>query len=154
MKLRPTSEDDFPVFVGFQQERLARQMVAFVPAAPPDHAKFMEGWSRAAADPQFLSRTIEKDGQVVGYIMLMRQEGDLAVGYWLDRSAWGRGIATAALGEFLQLVEARPLFARTAFDNHGSAKVLRNNGFALIGTDSGPADARGVVIDELVFRLD
>ena len=62
-------------------------------------------------------------------------EGDTEVTYWIRRDRWGRGIATAALAELLRQVTVRPLFARIAADNAGSARVLLRNGFR---SDGGP----------------
>ncbi|WP_246158531.1 GNAT family N-acetyltransferase [Catellatospora sichuanensis] len=73
----------------------------------------------------------------VGSIASFVIEGDTEVTYWIDRSFWGRGIASRALGLLLELNPVRPLFARVVSDNIGSLKVLqkgrirhhRNGGF-------------------------
>jgi RimJ/RimL family protein N-acetyltransferase len=49
---------------------------------------------------------------------------------------------------------ARPIFGRTAFDNFASQKVLMNNGFVKIGVDKGFANARGIEIEEFIFKLE
>jgi RimJ/RimL family protein N-acetyltransferase len=74
------------------------------------------------------------------------------VTYWIDRAFWGRGLATAALREFVR-EEPRPLHARVAKDNVGSRRVLEKCGFVLIAEERGFANARGAEIDELVLRL-
>ena len=53
-------------------------------------------------------------------------------------SFWGRGLATAALGEFLVELPDRPLHALVSTDNVGSIRVLEKCGFVEIG----PADDR------------
>ncbi|MCB0662863.1 MAG: GNAT family N-acetyltransferase, partial [Saprospiraceae bacterium] len=74
--------------------------------------------------------------------------------YWIDRAYWGQGIASKALATFLTLEPTRPLYGRVAFDNMGSQKVLEKCGFIKVGTDKGFANARGMEIEELIFRLD
>jgi ribosomal-protein-alanine N-acetyltransferase len=46
---------------------------------------------------------------------------------------WGKGIATKALTEFLNIETIRPIFGRVAFDNFGSQKVLEKCGFDKVG---------------------
>lgn len=57
--------------------------------------------------------------------------GDREITYWIDSSRWGRGLASAALEAFLRIEETRPLFARVAEHNVGSARVFTRAG---IGT--------------------
>jgi RimJ/RimL family protein N-acetyltransferase len=66
------------------------------------------------------------------------------IGYWLGREHWGRGIATDALREFLELVDERPLQATVAHANHASVRVLEKNGFRLLRVEP----------EELVFQLE
>jgi RimJ/RimL family protein N-acetyltransferase len=65
----------------------------------------------------------------------------------------GRGIATRALQEFLQLA-TRPLYARAASDNAASIRVLTNCGFLLVGEGREFAHGRNEETDEVVLRLD
>ena len=48
----------------------------------------------------------------------------------------------------------RPLFARFAADNVGSARVLLRNGFTRVGEETGYAHARAAKITEHIYRLD
>jgi RimJ/RimL family protein N-acetyltransferase len=57
------------------------------------------------------------------------RDGARQVGYWIARERWGRGIASAALGQLLQELTERPLFARVATHNTGSLHVLERRGF-------------------------
>ena len=81
-------------------------------------------------------------------------EGDTEITYWIDRSAWGQGIASQALALFLDTVPARPVYARAASDNLGSLTVLRRAGFTVIGTEVSYANARRADIEETILRLD
>ena len=74
--------------------------------------------------------------------------------YWIGRSHWGKGIATAALEALLAIDRSRPFHARVAADNVASRRVLEKCGFRVVGTDRGVAEARSAEIDELVLRLD
>ena len=77
--------------------------------------------------------------------------GEPEISYWLGREFWGKGIATQALGLFLQVVTSRPLTARVAKDNLASIRVLEKNGFELDGEGKWFSNARGMEIDELVW---
>ena len=81
-------------------------------------------------------------------------DGQTEITYWIDRAAWGRGIATQALALLLELVPVRPLHARVASDNVGSMRVLRKSGFTIIGTEISFAPARQREIEETILRLD
>lgn len=79
--------------------------------------------------------------------------GDLLVGYWIGKVFWGKGIATAALTEFLRRQTARPLNARAAKDNLASLRVLQKCGFVVTGADKSFAHARNAEIEELLLTL-
>jgi RimJ/RimL family protein N-acetyltransferase len=81
-------------------------------------------------------------------------EGQREVTYWVGREDWGRGIATRALQEFLQLEATRPLYARAASDNAASIRVLTRCGFLLVGEGRAFGDGRNEETDEVVLRLD
>jgi RimJ/RimL family protein N-acetyltransferase len=74
------------------------------------------------------NRVVEIDGRVVGHIASFDLEGHREVTYWIGREDWGRGIATRALQEFLQLEASRPLYAGAASDNAASIRVLTKCG--------------------------
>jgi RimJ/RimL family protein N-acetyltransferase len=58
--------------------------------------------------------TIVVDGNVAGNIVSSEQSGKRLVGYGVGRDYWGRGVATAALLEFLGHETTRPLYAYVA----------------------------------------
>jgi RimJ/RimL family protein N-acetyltransferase len=86
--------------------------------------------------------------RVVGYISSWSQEERRLIAYWIGREYWGRGIATAALAEFLGYERARPLHAFVAAHNAGSIRVLEKCGFVRIGATTGPGE-----VDECLYRL-
>lgn len=90
--------------------------------------------------------------EIVGSIARCFRKGDAEITYWIDRSYWGQGIATAALQNFLEIEQSRPIYGRVAFDNYGSQKVLVKCGFVKIGTDKGFAIARQTEIEEYIHK--
>jgi RimJ/RimL family protein N-acetyltransferase len=76
------------------------------------------------------------------------------VTYWIDRSAWGRGIASQALGLLLEAVPERPLLGGAATDNVASLTVLRRHGFQEIGRDRAFAAGVGHEVEEVRMRLE
>ena len=153
LSLRDVEEADLSYFFDHEQDPEAGHMAAFTPEDPSDREAFTEHWTRLLANDTIIKRTIVMDDTVVGHIASWVQEGDREITYWIDRSQWGKGVATTALQLFLTEVEIRPLFARASRDNIGSIRVLEKNGFEVIGEDRGYANARGAEIDELVLSL-
>ena len=107
-------------------------------------------WARILRDERNVLRTVELEGQPAGNIGSWEQDGERLVGYWIGREHWGRGVATAALTAFLEVVRTRPLHAHVATANPASIRVLEKCGFKRA---SAPVVA-GDGIEELRFRLD
>ena len=128
IQLRDVLESDLPIFFEHQNDPEANIMVAF-PAR--EHDAFMVHWHKIMANNTGVMKTILFDGQVAGNIVSFRMEDELEVGYWIGREFWGRGIATAALHQFLEVVTERPLFAHVARHNTGSLRVLQKCGFTV-----------------------
>jgi RimJ/RimL family protein N-acetyltransferase len=126
--LRAVQEGDLPILFEHQLDPHARQMAAF---PGRDRDAFMAHWAKAMADETTILRTVLLRGMVVGSIVYWQQSGKGNVGYWIDKDHWGRGIATAALAQFLHIVKARPLQAYVAKHNLGSIRVLQKCGFTV-----------------------
>ena len=128
--LRAVEPSDLPIFFEHQ-----RDPVALVMAGMPGRERepFDEHWARILADDSGLIRTVVVDGEVAGNVLSFDRDGRREVGYWLGRNHWGRGVATAALVEFLGEEEARPLYAGVVPANGGSLRVLEKCGFAVCG---------------------
>jgi RimJ/RimL family protein N-acetyltransferase len=152
--LRPLADSDADALFRMMQDPESVRMAAFTPEDPADRARFDARLARMRTDPTITSRVITYDGAVAGNIGAFLMEGDLDVAYWIDRPLWGRGIASEALSQFLQIVTARPLHARAASDNTASLQVLRKAGFKDQGTEISYASARGTEIEETILRLD
>jgi RimJ/RimL family protein N-acetyltransferase len=128
--LRDVREDDLDVL--FEQQR-EPEGVAMAVFPPREREAFDAHWRRILADDRLVVRAIEVDGEVAGNIGSWEQDGRQLVGYWLGREFWGRGLATAALAEFVQELEVRPLHAWVASSNGGSIRVLEKCGFVRVG---------------------
>jgi len=151
--LRKVHDDDLSVFYGQQLDPLANYMAAFTAEDPTDRRAFDAHWHRILTDKGIVVRTIVFDDQIAGHIASFERLGNLEVSYWVGRDYWRKGIATAALSEFLQMIEKRPLFARAASDNAGSIRVLEKCGFRRTGREKAFANARGEKIEEIIFLL-
>jgi RimJ/RimL family protein N-acetyltransferase len=152
--LREVEPPDLDVFYAQQLDREAIRMAAFVARDRTSKPAFLAHWTKILQSPRNINRTILSGDAVAGHIACFPHEADLEVTYWLGREFWGRGIATAALRQMLQLVPTRPILARAATDNAGSLRVLEKCGFTIIGEDTGYAHGREAHTDEYLLRLD
>ncbi|MEV1113250.1 MULTISPECIES: GNAT family N-acetyltransferase [unclassified Micromonospora] len=150
--LRPVREDDLVEFFLHQQDPEANRMAAFGPADPSDHREFARHWARVLTNPANRVRTVEADGEVVGYVSAFPVDDQTEVSYWIDPTRWGRGYATEALAALLRELP-RPVHARAAKDNAASLAVLCKCGFVVVGEDSGYANGRGTEVEEWLLEL-
>ena len=141
--LREVREEDLDVLFEQQREPEAVAMAIF-PAR--EREAFDAHWRRVLANDRNVVCVIEVDGEVVGNIGSWEQDGKQLVGYWLGRRFWGRGLATAALGEFVDELGVRPLHAWVAASNVGSTRVLEKCGFVQVGSHT-------TDVEELLFEL-
>jgi RimJ/RimL family protein N-acetyltransferase len=145
--LRDVREEDLPTFFEHQRDPEAYRMAAF---PPRELDAFLLHWrTKAIGDPTARKKTIVVDGVVVGHVGSWDAEGRRLVGYWIGRDHWGRGIATAALSEFLCEEPIRPLCAYVAAENRGSIRVLQKCGFIQIGGIQLETDG----VPEYLFQL-
>ncbi len=112
---------------------------------------------RNASPP--LDFAITFDDEAVGGISLTPgtdiERMSAEVGYWLGRSFWGRGLASAALGSItdyaFHVLALERVFALPFEGNLASARVLVKAGYRLEGTLRSAAIKEGRVIDLLMF---
>jgi RimJ/RimL family protein N-acetyltransferase len=177
--LREVIDSDLPIFFEQQNDPQANRMAAF-PAR--EWEPFMAHWASILADDSNVIRTILFDGgavspsrsipvggrapgppthgqvqpngvagNIVSFVLHGRQE----VGYWLGRDFWGRGIATQALAQFLEIVSVRPLYGIAVRHNVGSIRVLQKCGFQIQSYQpilSGIPGEEG--LEEVILKLD
>jgi len=146
VRLRDVEPDDLPIYFENQRDPVAVEMAAF-PAR--DHEAFTAHWAKILEDETNLTRTVLLDGEVAGSIASWVADDGREVGYWLGRSYWGKGVATAALSAFLREIDERPLVAHVASHNVGSLRVLEKCGFTRTGAPILADDG----VEELVLVL-
>jgi RimJ/RimL family protein N-acetyltransferase len=127
VSLRDVIDDDIPVFFDHQRDPVAVEMAAITSRNREDH---LAKWREVRSD-ETITKTILLEDEVAGHIVSWEEDGCQNVGYAIGRSLWGRGIATAALSQFLEIVKYRPLYAHAATHNVGSLRVLEKCGFAV-----------------------
>ena len=152
--LRAVEDRDLSVLFEHATDPDAIRMAAFTSSDFDDRAAFERRWARLRSDGSTTNRVVEVDGRVVGHIASFDLEGHREVTYWIGREHWGRGIATRALQEFLQVEATRPLYAGAARDNSASIRVLIKCGFLIVGEGRAFAHGRNEETDEVVLRLD
>jgi RimJ/RimL family protein N-acetyltransferase len=152
--LRELRDEDLPLLFEQWADPVAMHMAAFTVPNHMDREAFERRWARLRADETVLALVVVVDDDVAGTIGSWGDPGAREVTYWIGRSYWGKGIATAALEALLAVDRSRPFHARVAADNLASRRVLEKCGFRVIATDRGLAEARSAEIEELVLRLD
>jgi RimJ/RimL family protein N-acetyltransferase len=153
VSLRPLEDRDLDTIYQHVTDPESIRMAAFTPEDQTDRA-FLERMARIRANPSARNRVIDVDGAIAGTIASFRIDDRREVTYWIDRTQWGKGIASAALELLLAETAERPLYARAASDNVGSLRVLEKAGFRRVGVDRGFAAGRGEEIEETILRLD
>ena len=150
VRLRPVVEADLEAFYEQQADPVSVELAA-VPARPRE--EHFPHWETVLANEDTLVRTIDVDGAAAGHIVsfLRDGKGEREVGYWLARAYWGRGVASAALEQFLALEPRRPLIAHVAAHNPASRRVLEKCGFTAVLEVANP---RGDGVDEVHLRLE
>ncbi|WP_066935680.1 GNAT family N-acetyltransferase [Microtetraspora fusca] len=151
--LRGVEDGDLDALFHQMRDPQSVQMAAFTSKDPDDRQAFDAHMSKLRTSPDVILRAVTRDGHLVGSIGSFVIDGDTEVTYWIDRAAWGQGVASHALAQFLELVPVRPLYARAASDNLGSLRVLQKAGFTIIGTETSYAPARNAEIEESILRL-
>jgi ribosomal-protein-alanine N-acetyltransferase len=131
-------------------------LVVEMPDGPPRDVRFGPQWpgDALAIFPTLLSMMGEgphvegsyvvvsgKSGDAVGQVGTkggVGKDGALEIGYGMNESVWGRGVATEAVAalveELLRWPDVDTVTAKTAVGNIGSQRVLAKNGFARTGT--------------------
>jgi RimJ/RimL family protein N-acetyltransferase len=151
-ELRELRDEDLAVLFEQWADPVAAHMAAFTAPNHMDRGAFERRLARLSADETVISKVIVFDGEVVGTIGSWGDPGEREVTYWIGRSFWGKGVATAALRALLTVDTTRPIHARVAADNVGSRRVLEKCGFRVVAHDRGFAEARSGEIEELVLR--
>jgi len=134
--LRPIRTEDLETFFVHQLDPESARMAAF---PSRDRKAFFTHWTNnILGNAVATNRTILFDDAVAGNIGAWTDGNtrERLICYWLGREFWGRGVASAAVHQFLELELTRPLVARVATHNRGSIRVLEKAGFARTAEES------------------
>ncbi len=148
--LRDVIEDDLPCFFRHQRDPEAVRMAAF---RPRDWEVFITHWKKILGDDSCITQAVIFKGRLAGNVVCWGDPDERKVGYWVGKEFWGKGVATAALSQFLQLVKTRPLFAYVAKHNVASLRVLQKNGFAVVGITEPHEEVSTDTPVEYILRL-
>jgi RimJ/RimL family protein N-acetyltransferase len=108
---------------------------------------------KVLGDPSCEVRTVVVGEAVAGYVARFERDGTRMISYWLGREIWGRGIATAAVTQFLATVDLRrPIHADVARSNLPSRRVLEKCGFHVGEQPLGATDASEVRLELTVLN--
>lgn len=151
LDLRPVETGDLEGLFTHQSDPHSLEMAVVY---PKEYSEFVAHWERVLLDPTVTARAIIVDTELVGHVSCFLMDGLDSVGYWIDRSEWGRGIASRALEIFLAEIATRPLHARVAASNLGSIRVLEKCGFSEYAREESPDDGKFPVCLESLLRLD
>lgn len=151
--LRDLDDAELDRLFDWEQDPAAVEMAAFTRAHPSDREAFDAHYERIRNDPSVFLRAIDDGNGLVGTIGSFTIDGDREVTYWVNPTRWGEGLASAALRVFLTQETVRPIFARVAEHNLGSARVLAHAGFLEIGCETSYADGLGRDVIEHIYRL-
>lgn len=149
ISLRDVQESDLRIFFEQQLDPESTRMAVF-PAR--DHDTFMAHWQKGMVEEANVLQTIVFREEVAGNIVSWEESGERRVGYWLGKKYWGKGIASAALTQFLGQVKERPLYARVAKQNPASIRVLQKCGFTIFGEDRFPG-INGEECEEFILTI-
>ena len=104
-------------------------------------------------DDSVVIKTILFNGDIAGNIVCFEQLGEREVGYWLGKEYWGKGVASQALRQFLDVIKTRPLYAHVAKHNIASKRVLEKCGFKVVAQDNFFSKIFGEDIEEYILIL-
>jgi RimJ/RimL family protein N-acetyltransferase len=161
VKLRPWREEDLGQLVlCANDEQVARYMTDQFPHPySEDNGKRFIQFANSHEPPLILA--IEVEGKPVGSIGIHPQADimrcNAELGYWIARSHWGKGIATAAVPMMVDYafhhLPVKRIFARPFGNNPASRKVLEKCGFKLEAHFEQTIIKNGEFLDELHFAL-
>ena len=155
IRLRPIEPRDLPAIFEMQSDSQSNTMAG---TKPRTREVFFDVWERNFTDPGVNARVIEIDAapapQIVGMISRFQADGHDSVGYWIDRSHWGKGFASSALELFLAEEPRRPLHATAARTNTPSHRILTKCGFRCLGFRMGEETDRYMAREIADFVLE
>ncbi len=153
VELRPMRVSDLSLMHEIFSDPVSMRQAAFTNKDQLDREAYCARWARLLEDPTVRAFTVMHDDEIVGSIARYEIDAEPQVTYGFAREHWGKGIGSAALRAFLEIVTERPIHAAAASDNLASLTVLRRCGFEEVRTERGFAEARGEEIEETILLL-
>jgi RimJ/RimL family protein N-acetyltransferase len=149
VSLREVREGDLETFFADQLDPEAVRIAAF---PSRDRGAFMALWRKIMIDASVMARSVIFEGELAGHVVSWEQDGERKIGYWIGRAHWGKGVASAAVSQFLGQFGIRPLVAHVAKHNAASLRVLQKCGFTITGEDRFPW-GDGEYVEDFVLTL-
>jgi ribosomal-protein-alanine N-acetyltransferase len=132
-----------------------------IPTFPPNYEDILR-WFRQHrgewADGKAYRFAILDQGNMVGLVDIEGvADGEGVLGYWLERVAWGQGLAfeaAAAVVHFaFETVGLSKIRAARAADNEASGAVLRKLGFARVSSERRFSHSRREDLTQVLYVL-
>lgn len=158
--LRPSTAGDAERAFEIRSEWEVSRMLSMA-SYPPDLGTLSDWFldhQRQWAAGEAYRFTVEHEARFVGLVDVDGiSEGQGKLGYWFDRSVWGRGFASEAAAAVARFAFAeaglKQLRAGHAADNAASAKVLLKLGFEPVETVELLSHARVEIIQQRRYVL-
>jgi RimJ/RimL family protein N-acetyltransferase len=137
--LRPAWPEDWQeLFARVADEAVVRNLARAPWPYTSEHARNFAEQPQDPRCPHFFITlpTASGPAAMVGCVGLVREQGEVALGYWIGKDFWGRGYATEAVRAVLNLARTLGHVRITASnfaDNPASGRVLRKAGFQPTG---------------------
>lgn len=159
--LRPSwPEDAAPLAKALSNPEISRNLLSVPAQYDETEAHLWIDRPRDPLLPEFLAflRTRGAPRLIGGAGISRRPDGELELGYWVERSHWGLGFATEATRAVMRMGRANGLKSVRAghfLDNPSSARVLRKLGFRPTGrVEQRLSRARQEEVSTVIFEHD
>lgn len=128
------------------------------PYSQADAVAWLSSHDEARATGREFPLAIEWESELIGSTgVMVHENGDHEIGYWIGEPYWNRGFATEAGRAAIDFALARPapasIVAGHYVDNHASGRVLTKLGFRYTGEDRRWCEARREKVRSLSMRL-
>ena len=159
LRLRPHKMGDADALAQSLADFQITRMLARVPL-PYDRQDAID-WLNSivgkAGSDWYLAITDESDVHL-GTISVELRHGRFHLGYWLNRSFWGRGYMTEAVSavveRFLRRMPGARLHSGVFADNGASLRVQEKLGFVVTGTSEVFSVARNAMVSHIDTEVD
>jgi len=147
--MRDVQPSDLETLFEHQHDPEASRMAVW-PSRESDD--FMAHWARILADTTVIAKAIVFGAQLSGNIVSFNRDCRRLIGYWIGKEFWGKGVASAALPQFLKIEKTRPLHAWVAVSNVASFRVVTKCGFVVEKIEKTPG-LDGELIEDCLLVL-